>query len=184
MGVVLQIERHAPPVVERYCHARRADALDATERPVLHTQVTFILEEHDAVAFRKSALAALDIERDLIAERLARFQPLTHRLVELTDLVIGVGQDDPARIRIGLPVTIPRIDKLRASSFACVGAVDEASIRIVPDRLAGPPGGKLARRVTLPVLLLAAELHDPDGSMTLGGGTERGPRPDRSEERR
>src|SRR3546814_15202213 len=83
MGVVLQIERHAPPVVERYCHARRADALDATERPVLHTQVTFILEEHDAVAFRKSALAAPDLERDLIAERLARFQPPTHRLVEL-----------------------------------------------------------------------------------------------------
>src|SRR3546814_8153143 len=157
MGVVLQIERHAPPVVERYCHARRADALDATERPVLHTQVTFILEEHDAVAFRKSALAALDIERDLIAERLPRFQPLTHRLVELTDLVIGVGQDDPARIRIGLPVTIPRIDKLRASSFACVGDVDKASIRIVPDRLPAPPAGTPAPRAPPPLPLPAAD---------------------------
>src|SRR3546814_14781941 len=104
MGVVLQIERHAPPVVERYCHARRADALDATERPVLHTQVPFILEEHHAVPFRNSALAAPDIDRDLIAHRLARFLPLTPPLVDLTAPVIGVGPDDSPRYRIGLPV--------------------------------------------------------------------------------
>src|SRR3546814_16088074 len=78
-----------------------------------------------------------------------------------------------------LPITVPRIDQFGTRRIAGVGGVDMPSIGITTDRLAGPTGGKLARRIALPVCILSTDRADLNRAVALGGGAESGTRLDR-----
>ncbi len=94
MGVGLQIELGRAPAVQAHPERGWAHALDLTQRAVLHAEVAVVLQEHDPVAGRELALAALGLRGDVLAQRSGLAQPLPGGQVQRLHLVSGVGQDD------------------------------------------------------------------------------------------
>lgn len=94
--IILHIERDRTAIVELNRHASRAHALDAAERAVLDPEAALVAQEHHPVAGRELTRAALDSDRDIVAEITRCAQPLARGLVERLHLVVGVGEDDPA----------------------------------------------------------------------------------------
>ncbi len=179
MGVVLEVKRHRLAIIELHRHAQSADALDGTQRSVLHAERSFVLQEHDPVAIGKLPRAALDLERDVLTQIAACAHLLAHCLVERADLVIGMRKDDPAGIGLCLPIAIPCFDELGARGFPSFRDMDVARLIIAPKCLARPARSQLTRCLALPVDLLPPDRCDLHRAMTLSGGAERGPRLDR-----
>ncbi|MDR0809423.1 MAG: hypothetical protein LBE86_09940 [Gemmobacter sp.] len=100
--------------------------------------------------------SALGLNAHIVAKVADRPHPVTRHRVKFAHLVIGVGQNDPCRIRLGLPVAVPTVDKLAARLFAGLGSVDHAMILIGRQRADRAAVGEVARRLTLPVVMLAA----------------------------
>src|SRR3546814_4681775 len=50
MGIVLEVERDPPAIVEPHRHAVGGHALDLAQRAVLHAKAALVFQEHDAVA--------------------------------------------------------------------------------------------------------------------------------------
>ncbi|MCG6120087.1 MAG: hypothetical protein MEP44_05530, partial [Blastomonas sp.] len=69
-------------------------------------------------------------------------------------------KDDPAGIRLCLPIPIPCIDEFGARSLARFGNVDMAGFLIPTKRHTRPAGSQLARRFPLPVDLLPPDRRD------------------------
>ncbi len=124
MGVILEVKGDATPVIEHDGHSHPVDILNRAERAVLHAQIALVAEEHNPVAFGEAAVTALDLDRDIIAKRPALAQPVPDIAIELANFVVGVSENDPARIGMTLPIAIPRIDQLGARTVAGVGGVD------------------------------------------------------------
>src|SRR3546814_4393605 len=76
---------------------------------------------------------------------------LARGLVQITNLCIGVGEDDPLLFGIGKPLRVPCVDQLGPRSLARLGRVDDAILGIGMDRLAGPARRQRPRGVLLPV---------------------------------
>ena len=124
--VVLEVELHGSAVVGLHGHGLRADLLDGPERAVLHAKAAFVLQEHDAIPAGEVSLAALDRHAHLIAQIAGGPHPLARCLVECADLVVGVGEDDPALVRRCLPVAVPALDQIAARLLAGLGLMHHA----------------------------------------------------------
>src|SRR3546814_15330235 len=98
VAVILDVERDAAPVVGAHRHTLIADALDRPERAVLHFQAALVAQEHDAVAGCKHLVAALDIDRNIVAKVAATEPRIARCLVELATLRHGGGADTAAGI--------------------------------------------------------------------------------------
>jgi hypothetical protein len=79
---------------------------------------------------------------------------------QCADLVVGVGQNDPAALRRGLPVAVSALDQIAARLLAGLGLMHHAARAISFKRIAGSAGGEIARGFALPVLPLTAHLAD------------------------
>jgi len=97
--IVLEVELHGSAIVGAHGHGLPADPLDGPERAVLHAKAALVLQEHDAVPAGKISRAAFDRHTHLIAQIADGPHPLSRCLVEGADLVVGVGENDPAAIR-------------------------------------------------------------------------------------
>src|SRR3546814_3685649 len=116
-----------------------------------------------------------------VLPQLAGFaQPIARGLVQITNLGIGVGEDDPRLFGIGKPLRVPCVDQLGPRSLARLGRVDHAMLGIGMDRLAGPARRQRPRGVLLPVLMLPANLAALGRAVALGKGPERRPGLDRN----
>jgi hypothetical protein len=93
-------------------------------------------------------------------------------------LGIGVGEDDPARLRARLPLGIPAVDQIDARRLAGFRRMDMIPARIGLDRIIHLARRQIARGLALPVLALAANLGDLDAAMPLMDRAEGCPRLD------
>src|SRR3546814_6127332 len=82
-AVILDVERDAAPVVGAHRHTLIADALDRPERAVLHFQAALVAQEHDAVAGCKHLVAALDLDRNIVAKVAARAHRIDRKSTRL-----------------------------------------------------------------------------------------------------
>lgn len=67
MRIILRVERDPAPVIKADAHAFGRYLLDRPQRAVLHTEPALVAKEHDAVAGRKLALAALGLHHHVLA---------------------------------------------------------------------------------------------------------------------
>src|SRR3546814_17077599 len=88
---------------------------------------------------------------------------------------MGVGEDDPALVRIGKALRVPTVHQLGTRLLARVGRLGHPMTLIGMDRLAGPAGRPRPRGVLLPILMLSASPADLGGTVPLGQRPERGP---------
>src|SRR3546814_7244797 len=84
-----------------------------------------------------------------------------------------MGENDPAGVRIRLPVAIPALDKVVARRLARIGGVQHFPVGIGADRLASPPGREMPGGLLLPAFMLAAHLGDLDAAMPFVDRPER-----------
>ncbi len=49
VGIVFDVERDVPAIVEPHCHAGAINLFDGTKRAILNAQFAFVAKEHDAV---------------------------------------------------------------------------------------------------------------------------------------
>jgi hypothetical protein len=145
----------------------RADLFDGSKRAVLHSEPAFVLQEHDAVSAGEVAIAALDRQVYLIAQITCCPHPPARCLVQRAHLVVGVGEDDPAALRRGLPVAVPTIDQIAARLLPGLGLMHHAVRAVGLKRIAGPAGRQIACGLPLPVLPLTAHLADFRTTMAL-----------------
>src|SRR5690606_10886634 len=117
-------------IIRAHRHGPRADLIDSTERAVLHPEPALVSQEHHTVAVGEGALPALHGDAHFLAEIARLPHSLAGGLVEGPHLVIGMGEDDAATIRRGLPVTVPAVDQLAARLFARSGGMHHA-IRLI-----------------------------------------------------
>ena len=117
--VVLEVERDIPPVIGAHRHGLRADLFDGPERAVPDAKPAFVLQEHDAIPAGEAARAPLDRQTNLLAQITGRSHPLARGLIEGAHLVVGMGEDDAAMVRGGLPVAVPAVDQIVARLLAC-----------------------------------------------------------------
>src|SRR5450755_1078296 len=94
--VLLEVEPNGSAVVGLNGHGLRAHLFDGPECAVLYAKASFVLQEHDAVPASEAALAALDREPHVIAQITRTPHPLPRNFVEGANLVVGMGEDDPA----------------------------------------------------------------------------------------
>src|SRR3546814_5488231 len=105
MSIVFEVERDRTSV-GAHGHGGAARALDRSERAILHRKAALVAQEDDAVAGSERTLAALDLDRDILAQIARRAPPIARRLVERAHLPIGAGADDPRISGAHLPLTI------------------------------------------------------------------------------
>ncbi len=179
LGVILEVEGDAAAAVEPHGHPRGRDLLDLAQHAVLHPQPAIVLQEHQPVAGRELARGALSLDGHVLAQRASLAQPAPRRQIEIAHLVIGVGEDDPALIRLGDALAVPALDQILAGLVAGVGDMDHSARLIGGERLAGAAGGQMPCSVALPVFMLATNLGDLDMGMPLGDRAERRARLDR-----
>ena len=77
-------------------------------------------------------------------------------------------RDDPAGFGMRLAITVPLPDQCLSHRSVDRRLMDVPGSLIGQQRLAGPPGGKIARGLALPLLALPAQLHDLDAAVLLG----------------
>ena len=121
----------------------------------------------------KLRAAALDRQTHVLAQIAGGSHPLARGLIEGAHLVVGMGEDDAAAVRRGLPVAVPAVDQIVARLLACLGLMHHAVGAIGIQRFAGPAGRQIARGVALPVLALTANLADFRAAMALMDRAER-----------
>jgi len=100
-------------------------------------------------------------------------------LVEAAHIVIGVGEDDPAGIRLGGAITVPVLDQRGACDFSRIGNMHSVMLGVSLDCVRRSPGGELPRGIALPVFTLAANVGNLDMAIALGDRAKRRPRLDR-----
>src|SRR3546814_16523949 len=83
-------------------------------------------------------------------------QPIARGQVQIADLGIGVGEDDPGLVRIGETRPIPALHQFAPRLLARIGLIDHAMPPIGMDRLAGSAPPPCLRFVALPVPMLPA----------------------------
>ena len=171
--VILEVERDVPPIVGAHRHGSGVNLNDGPGRTVLYAKAALVLKEHDAISAGEAALAAFDRQAHVIAQIAGGPHPLARGLVELTHLVVGMGEDDAAAVGRRLSVAVPAVDQIAARLFPCRGGMDHAMRVVGMDRIAGSAGCKIARGVALPVLPLAAYFADLRSNVALKDRAER-----------
>jgi hypothetical protein len=171
--VVFEVELHGSVIVDLHGQGLRADLLDGPERAVLHAKAALVLQEHHAIPAGEISRAAFDAQADVIAEIARGPHPLARCLVDGAYLVVGVGEDDPAALRRGLPVAVPALDQIAARLLAGLSLMYPAAGAVGFQRMAGPAGRQIARGVALPVFPLTAHLADFRAAVTLMDRPER-----------
>lgn len=155
--VILDVERDRLSVIEHHRHAAGRDSLDGAERSVLHAYPAFVLQEHDAVARSKRAGATPGRDFDIVPKLSGATQMLTRSSVQRLHLIIGMGEDDPRRIRCGRSFAVPAIDQIGAGSVARGGDMDMTALIIGGDSFGRALGRQMPRRIALPVRALTAD---------------------------
>src|SRR3546814_1528768 len=122
-----------------------------------------VLEEHDAVAAGELPRAPLGLHLHVGTKRSRVTQACARGQVQIANLGIGVGEDDPALVRIGKALRVPTVHQLGTRLLARVGRLDHPMTLMGMDRLAGPAGRQRPRGVLLPILMLSAYLADLGG---------------------
>src|SRR5579859_2262461 len=92
--IILDVEANGSAIVGLHGHGLRIDLLDGPERAVLYAEAALVLQEHHTIPARKVSRAALDRHAHLITQIAAVPHPLARGLVESSDFVVGVGEDD------------------------------------------------------------------------------------------
>ena len=92
-----------------------------------------------------------------------------------------MGEHHLARLRPGLAHRIPAVHEGAAGGFAGLVAPDHAGGLVAVQGGGGAARGQLPRRLSLPVLALAADFGDLGRAMALGQRPERGAGLDRLE---
>src|SRR3546814_4741120 len=82
-----------------------------------------------SVAGRELARAPLGRNPHVLPQLAGFAQPIARGLVQITNLGIGVGEDDPRLFGIGKPLRVPCVDQLGPRSLARLGRVDHAMLR-------------------------------------------------------
>src|SRR3546814_17775293 len=82
---------------------------------------TTLFRSHDAVAGRELARAPLGRNPHVLPQLAGFAQPIARGLVQITNLGIGVGEDDPRLFGIGKPLRVPCVDQLGPRSLASTG---------------------------------------------------------------
>lgn len=177
--VILQVERHGATVVEHHCHACGRDAFNPPERSVLHAEAAFISAEHHSVTNGKRALDLFNSKRDIAAKRSSALEAVACGQVERLHLVIGVGEDDPARAGLRGAPAIPAVDQIGTCIFARGHDMHRIMVTIRGNGFTGALGGEMPRRGPLSVFALATDVGDLDAAMMLSDRAERRPRLDR-----
>ena len=93
-------------------HAAGVHRLDDAQRTVLDAETAVVLEEHDAVAGGEVPLAALDLDRDVLAQFARLAQPAAGEVVEGANLVIGVGQNNAGLLGRFGAIARPAFDQI------------------------------------------------------------------------
>ena len=158
--IILEVEADGSAIVGLHGHALRVDLPDGPERAVLHAKAALIPQKHDAISAGEVAYAAFDRHTHLVAQIAGGPHPLARCLVECLDLVVVVGENDPALVGRDLPVAVPALDQIAARLLAGLGLMHHAAGAIGVKRSTGFAIGEIARGVPLPVLLLAAHFAD------------------------
>jgi hypothetical protein len=155
--------RAAPPCA--------GDLLERAQRAVLHAHAALVAQEHDPVAGREVARPARPVRpRPRPARR--RAQPIARLLVQLAHLGVGVGEDDPGLVRLGLALAIPAVHQLaRAASRVSAAWTMPCRHRRGSPRRCGRSPAPASR--PLPVLALPANLGDLGRAVPLGDRPER-----------
>jgi len=177
--ITLRRERHLAPAVEPHCHALRRDVRDRPQRAVLHAQRSLVAQEHAPVARGEVAMPAVGRERHVLAQLAGHAKPVSRLHVQLSDLGIGVSENDAGLVGIGPALAIPTVDQFGTCSVASVHGMDHAVRGIGIQRLRSTAGRQRPRRFLLPVLALPANLGDLGCAMPLGDRPERRARLDR-----
>jgi hypothetical protein len=132
-----------------------------------------ILQEHDAIPAGEVSRAAFDGQADVIPQITRSPHPFARRLVQRANFVFGVGEDDPASVRCGLPVTVPAVDQIAARPLPGLCFMHHVVGAIGFKCISGPAGRQIARSVALPVLPLATDLAKFRASVALMDRPER-----------
>jgi len=141
--------------------------------PFLMPSARSFFQEHDPVAGGEPPASALHVDRHLLAQFTSVPQAIARKLVERSDFLIGVGENDPALVGRRLPAFVPALDQLAARLVAGRRGMDHAMVAIGIEGEVRPSRGQMPRGVTLPSLALAADLADLDMGQTLAQGAER-----------
>ena len=131
------------------------------------------MQEHDAIPAGEVARAALDRHMHLVAKISGSMHPLARCLVEYTDFVVGVGEDDPALVGHHLPLAVPAVDQIGAGLLAGLGLVHHAAGAVGLKRIAGFAISEIAGGFALPILALTAHFADFRPAVTLMDRPER-----------
>src|SRR3546814_13293391 len=137
MSIGFEVERDRPSV-GAHGHGGAARALDRSERAILPRKAALVAQEDDAVAGSERTLAALDLDRDILAQIARRSHLIARRLVERAHLLIGVGEADPRIAGGPLPITLPAPDQVLPPRRPLVLAVPPIRVRIRAARLHEP----------------------------------------------
>ena len=97
--IILEVEVHGSAIVRLHSQRLRADLLDSPERAILHAKATFVLQEHDTIPAGEISRAAFDRQAHVIPQITGSSHPPTRCLVQRANLVVGMGEDDPAPLR-------------------------------------------------------------------------------------
>ena len=173
MGIVFELERHGTAGIELHGHVAGVHRLDDAQRTVLDTETPVVLEEHDAVAEGKIPPAALDSDRDVLAQFARLAQPTAGEVVEGANLVIGVGQNNAGLLGRFGAIARPAFDQIGARPVAGFRTMDHAMVAVGVERFAGAPAAE-AR-----VWPAAASAHADGGPRNLDMAVPFGERPKR-----
>ena len=127
-----------------------------------------VLEEHDAVAGGKIPPAALNLDRDVLAQLARLAQRAAGEAVEGADLVIGVGQNNAGLLGRFGAVARPAFDQIGARPVAGFRTLDHSMVAVGVKRFADAPAAELACGLLLPTLTLTADLANLDMAVPLG----------------
>jgi hypothetical protein len=110
--------RHGAAIVEPHRHAGAINPLDGAQHAILHTQFALVTQEHDAVLLGKQAHAAGGLDRHIGAQRAMIAQTIPGLRIQFIAFCIGMGENKPTGLGMGLPIGIPAFDQGIARRFA------------------------------------------------------------------
>lgn len=94
--------------------------------------------------------------------------------VQRLNLLVGMREDDAARLRIGGPCAIPALNQVPSRIVSRLRHVNVAAPFVAVDRLRCSSGGELPGGAALPLFALPPYVGDLDAAVPLGDRAERG----------
>lgn len=70
-----------------------------------------IWQEHDAIPGGEASFSAFNGDAHVLAQIASLTHPVAGGFVEFPHLGVGMGEDDAAAVRCGLPIAVPAVDQ-------------------------------------------------------------------------